>query len=150
MVMAVSSSRDASAASIDQLEEPTMAMLGEGSCGYEDDEDKLVVCGRELLGEFVDASWLVMPEGQCSVLLDKLFSQQTCAFDDPDCHRFNPAAPLPPLPKLQSSSSSPTIVTEYDPADAASQTGWLIAADDDVPASLSNSPPAPPPRGANA
>ncbi len=147
IVATVGSSR-ASAATVDeaQIEEPALTAIGDGSCGPED-EDTLVVCGREIFGDLVDTSWLVMPEGQCSVLLDRLFSEQSCAFDDPDCHRFSPAAPVPPLPKLQTSSSSTTtLVTRRDASDKQARRAWLRASDDDAPPSLRSSPPAPPPR----
>jgi hypothetical protein len=147
IVAAVGSSRASAATTSDErIEEPALAAIGDGSCELED-EDALVVCGREIFGDLVDTSWLVMPEGQCSVLLDRLFSEQSCAFDDPDCHRVSPATPVPPLPKLQNSSSSTTtLVTRRDAADQLPRRAWERAGDDDLPPSLSLSPPAPPPR----
>jgi hypothetical protein len=147
MVAAVGAPSESAAAEAAELEEPSLAVLGDGSCGYDEDNDQLVVCGAEFLGDFVDTSWLIMPEGQCSAFLDKLFSGQSCSFDDPDCHRFSPAAPIPPSPKLQSSSSPITVVKRNGSESPQPRRAWPPAVSDDVPDSLSSSPPGPPPRG---
>jgi hypothetical protein len=104
-----------------------------------------------MLGGLVDTSWLVMPEGQCTDLLADLFDEQTCAFDDPDCQRASPAAPAPVSPKLQTSSSpTPTLARDDDDDRSRVRGAWPPSVDDDVPASLTLSPPERPPQGALA
>lgn len=150
MAAAIGSSRGPAIAEAD-VEAPAVAVLGEGSCGFEDDEDQLVVCGRELIGGLVDTSWLVMPEGQCSDLLADLFAEQQCALSDPDCQRASPATPLPRAPDLQTSvSPTPTLAARDDDDRSKTRGSWLRAVDDDVPASLTLSPPERPPAGALA
>lgn len=150
MAVAVGSSRGSAVDQAD-LEAPTVTVLGEGSCGFEDDDDQLVVCGREILGGLVDTSWLVMPEGQCTDLLAQLFDGQTCALTDPDCQRASPGTPAPASPKLQTSTSpTPTLARDDDDARARVRGAWPPAVDDDVPASLTLSPPERPPQAALA
>jgi hypothetical protein len=134
----------------DSAPAPVPTPAGDGSCALDDDEEGLVVCGRELVGELGDLSWLVMPRGQCSELLEDLFADQACNFADGDCQRVSPAAPAPAEPIVASSGPPSTLPVRAAAGREPGRAPWPRAQSDLLPDSPVPAVPSPPPRTALA
>ena len=74
------------------------------ACGAEDDEAASVLCGGDLLAQFVDPARLVMKRAACSRLLDELFATQTCSLSAGECGQVRPCAP-PPVQNMMAASA---------------------------------------------
>lgn len=123
-------------------------------CGDEDDPEAEVLCGGDLLADFVvDPSVLKLSRGSCSRLLEVLFKRAVCDPTDETCGKIQRGGlPARPPPEILGPGSSAAI-------SALLRDGWpprrvtlasLRPRDDPPLLSRTTCPEAPPPRVAPA
>jgi hypothetical protein len=124
--------------------------VGEGSCGDEQSDGEIVLCGGELLAGRVDSSLLRMSKHTCSALLDELFDALTCQPGEADCDRALPGTPGPQLPQVVPATSGAAMLASSSSLDDLGAAAAGRATTEVDPLSIFASPPVPPPRAPGA